>query len=183
MKRFLIAVALALPLPALAQGTPAAAAPAPKETPAAAGSPTTGAATGDAAGTPVKDPIELMREDVRHERADLIAKNMHFTAAQAAKFWPIYKQYEADRAKLGDERVAQISNYIANVDTLKDAQAVAGIKQVLARQDKYNKLQQKYAGLFEKALPGTMVLRFFMIDAYFDAIINLQIIAQLPLVK
>jgi hypothetical protein len=172
MKSILVALSLALPLPALAQGTPAAAAP--------AAAPAAGEAN---AGTPVKDPVELMREDIRHERADLLAKNMHFTADQSAKFWPIYKQYEAERSKIGDERVKAIGDYIANVDTLKDAQAIAAIKGVLARQDKYNKLQAKYAGLFEKALPGTQVLRFFMIDSYFDAIINLQIISQLPLVK
>jgi hypothetical protein len=170
MKRILVALLLALPLPALAQGTPAAAA-----APAGGGDMN--------AGTPVKDPVELMREDIRHERADLLAKNMHFTTDQAAKFWPIYKQYEADRSKIGDERVKAISDYVNNVDTITDAQAVATIKSVLARQDKYNKLQAKYAALFEKALPGKLVLRFFMIDGYFDAIINLQIIAQLPLVK
>jgi hypothetical protein len=176
MKRFLVILSLALPLPALAQGTPAAAAPA-KAAPAAA-------PAGDAAaGTPVKDPVELMRDDIKHERADLLAKNMHFTADQAAKFWPIYKNYEADRSKLGDERVKTISDYVANVDTMKDAQAIALIKTVLARQEKYQKLQAKYAGLFEKALPGNLVLRFFMIDNYFDSIINLQVIAQLPLIK
>jgi len=178
MKYVIVVLSLAFPLSAFAQGTPAAAAPA-----AAAPAAAPAAGSDMAAGTPVKDPVELMRDDIKHERADLLAKNMHFTAAQAAKFWPIYKNYEADRSKLGDERVKAISDYVANVDTMKDAQAITAIKGVLARQDKYNKLQAKYAGLFEKALPGTMVLRFFMIDGYFDAIINLQIISQLPLVK
>jgi len=179
MKRILVVLSLALPLPAFAQGTPAAAAPA-----AAAPAAAAPAAAGEVnAGTPVKDPVELMRDDIKHERADLLAKNMRFTAEQAAKFWPIYKNYEADRSKIGDERVKAIGDYMANVDTMKDAQAIAAIKGVLARQEKYNKLQTKYAALFEKALPGKLVLRFFMIDSYFDAIINLQIIAQLPLVK
>jgi hypothetical protein len=173
MKNLILALSLAMPLPALAQGDAKPAAGDAKPT------------AGDAAkeGTPVKDPVELMREDVRNERADLVAKNMHFTADQAAKFWPIYKQFEADRKKIGDERVAAISNYINNVDTMTDAQAVTGIRGVLAREDKYNKLRAKYAGLLEKALPGKLVLRFFMIDTYFDDIINLQIISQLPLVK
>jgi hypothetical protein len=180
MKQILAVLALALPLPAFAQGTPAAADKAPA---AAAPAPAAGNAGDMNTGTPVKDPVDMMREDIRHERADLLAKNMHFTAAQAAKFWPIYKQYETDRQKIGDERVKAIGDYINNVDTMTDAQAITGIKGVLARQDKYNKLQAKYAALFEKALPGKLVLRFFMIDAYFDAIINLQIIGQLPLVK
>jgi hypothetical protein len=175
MKNLILALSLAMPLPALAQGSDAK--------PAAPAAKPTAADTAAATGTPVKDPVELMREDIRHERADLLAKNMHFTADQAAKFWPIYKQYEADRQKIGDERVAAISNYINNVDTMTDAQAITGIKGVLARDDKYNKLRAKYAGLLEKALPGKLVLRFFMIDTYFDDIINLQIISQLPLVK
>ena len=80
---------------------------------------------------------------------------MHFTADQSAKFWPIYKQYEAERSKIGDERVKTIGDYIANVDTLKDAQAIAAILgDTLARQDKYNKLQAKYAESLREGAAG-----------------------------
>jgi hypothetical protein len=174
MKRILIALSLALPLPALAQGTPAA--------PAAAEA---GAAdTKDVnAGTPVKDPVDLAREDIRNQRADLLAKNMHLSAAQAAKFWPIYKKFEADRQKIGDQRVAAVTDYLAHVDTLTDKQASTMLKGVFDREDKYLKLRKSYAPQFAKAIPGTMVLRFYMIDGFLDTIINLQLLAQLPLVK
>jgi hypothetical protein len=173
MKHVIAAVLLAFPLPALAQGTPEAA-------PAKA---QPGTAAGMNTGTPVKDPIDMMREDVRNQRADLLAKNLGLTADQAAKFWPIYKKYETERAKLGDARVAAIKDYVASFDTMKDAQAVAMVKAALDRDDKYNKLRRQFIGLFEKALPGTVVLHFAMIDAYLDAVINLQILGQLPMVK
>ncbi len=174
MKRLIVAALLAFPLPALAQGSAA-----PAAAPAAAAP-----AAGDVnTGVQVKDPIDMMREDVRNQRADLLAKNMRLTADQAAKFWPIYKKYEADRQKLGDARVAAIKDYAANYDTLKDKQAIAILKGALDRDDKYNKLRRQYLGTFQKALPGTVVLHFFMIDAYLDAVINLQILGQLPMVK
>jgi hypothetical protein len=147
MKRILVAALLAFPLPALAQGTPAAAPTAPAAAKPAAPMPKAGEATAPAAaevnaGVQVKDPIELMREDVRNQRADLLAKNLHLTADQAAKFWPIYKKYETDRQKLGDARVAAIKDYVMNVDTMKDAQAIAMLKGALERDDKYNKLRR-----------------------------------------
>ena len=41
--------------------------------------------------------VELMRKDVRAEKADIVAKTMALDATHAATFWPIYKQYEAER--------------------------------------------------------------------------------------
>ena len=34
--------------------------------------------------------VELLRQDVRAQKADIIGKTMAFDATQAAAFWPIY---------------------------------------------------------------------------------------------
>ena len=36
---------------------------------------------------------------------------MGFTEAEDKAFWPIYRDYDAEMAKLGDERVALIAEY------------------------------------------------------------------------
>ena len=36
---------------------------------------------------------------------------MQLSAADAAKFWPIYEQYDEELAKLNDQRVANIQDY------------------------------------------------------------------------
>src|SRR5215212_4148559 len=48
--------------------------------------------------------IELARKDIQLQKSALIADNMDFTEGEAAEFWPLHRQYEADLAKLNDRR-------------------------------------------------------------------------------
>ena len=41
---------------------------------------------------------------------------MQLSAADAAKFWPIYEQYDEELAKLNDQRVANIQEYASSYD-------------------------------------------------------------------
>ena len=56
---------------------------------------------------------ELLRSDVRTQKVAIITEMMEFTEAEDAAFWPIYRDYDAEMAKLGDERVALIAEYAA----------------------------------------------------------------------
>lgn len=46
--------------------------------------------------------IELMRQDIRSRRKQIIAANMQFSDAESEKFWPIYDQYAAEQRKAYD---------------------------------------------------------------------------------
>src|ERR1700689_2701917 len=55
--------------------------------------------------------IDLLRADVRQQKAEMMGAVMQLSAADAAKFWPIYEQYDEELNKLNDERVANIKDY------------------------------------------------------------------------
>ena len=67
--------------------------------------------------------IKMLRADVQSSRKAITAENMNLTADEATKFWPIYDEYAAEVAKIGDDRVALIKDYAANYDTMTDDQA------------------------------------------------------------
>src|SRR5689334_25426722 len=66
---------------------------------------------------------ELMRSDVRSEKIAILTEVMGFTEAEDAIFWPIYREYNAEMAKLGDERMALIADYAKEYSALTDAAA------------------------------------------------------------
>jgi len=174
MRKLLALSLLLIPSFAFAQegaGTPAPAAAAPP----AAASPT-------ANPTPA-DPMALFRMDLRNAKADIIAKNMQLTASQAAAFWPIYKKYEADYAKIQDGRVAMLKDYIQHMDSLTDAKAKEIMKTVMARKGQMLKMRTSYEAQLTKVLPAVVVLRFFQIDMYLSTIMDLQIQSLFPLVS
>ena len=41
-------------------------------------------------------PLETLRKDARAGKADILGKTMALDSKQAAAFWPVYKQYEAE---------------------------------------------------------------------------------------
>src|SRR5271165_6774748 len=60
--------------------------------------------------------IDLLRRDVRQQKAEIMGAVMVLSAADAAKFWPIYTDYDAELIKLNDQRVENIKEYSRNYD-------------------------------------------------------------------
>src|SRR6476661_3434946 len=67
--------------------------------------------------------VELLRSDIRSEKVAIITEMMTFTEAEDKAFWPIYREYDGEMAKLGDERVQLIQEYARNYLALTDAVA------------------------------------------------------------
>src|ERR1700746_135098 len=63
---------------------------------------------------------ELLRTDLRNAKSQIVGQVMHLDATQAAAFWPIYKQFEADYSKIGDRILGLVKNYIDNYYAMTD---------------------------------------------------------------
>jgi hypothetical protein len=127
--------------------------------------------------------IELVRKDVRADKADIVSKTMKLDASQAAAFWPVYKAYEAERQALGDQRLFVIQDLAEHFETLNDAKAKGLLDRSLAIEEQRVALERKYEGEFLKVLPAKTVARFFQVDSRLNNLINLQVSSQIPLVN
>ena len=56
------------------------------------------------------DAVQLLRQDIRSERRQLVAANLPLTDTEATKFWPVYDRYTAEVTKLNDSRYAWLRN-------------------------------------------------------------------------
>src|SRR5271168_5104865 len=109
------------------------------------------ASTADAQGNGITDKdIQMLREDLRAQRKDVMAQNMTLTADEATKFWPIFDQYRKEAIKPNDERWAVIKDYAANYDTMTDAQAQEYIRRANAVDEQLLALRMRYVPVFEK---------------------------------
>ncbi len=66
---------------------------------------------------------ELLRSDVRAQKVAIITEVMGLTEAEDAAFWPIYREYDLEMARLGDERMALIAEYARSYAQMTDATA------------------------------------------------------------
>ena len=71
----------------------------------------------------IQEYIDLMRSDVKQRKAETLATVMQLSAADAAKFWPIYAEYDAQLTKLNDLRVANIQEYAHAYDQMTNEKA------------------------------------------------------------
>jgi hypothetical protein len=126
---------------------------------------------------------ELLRSDVRAQKVAIITELMNFTEAEDAAFWPIYREYDLEMAKLGDERVALIAEYASNYSTLTDAIAEKLASKALDLEARRQALKSKYFDRVKTALSPRTALRFLQVEHQLLLLIDLQISAALPIVK
>src|SRR5262245_20223353 len=91
-----------------------------------------------------EDVLKAVRADMQSTRANVMAKNLPLTAEQAAKFWPLFEQYQKEQNVIMDEQLKGIQKYVDSSDNLDDAGALALITAHLERDAKMNALRQKW---------------------------------------
>jgi hypothetical protein len=127
--------------------------------------------------------IQLLRQDIRSQKKQLVAANLKLTDTEATKFWPVYDQYTADLVKINDEKYALIKEFADSWGTISDAQALSLTNRALAVEKNVADLRIRYVPIFSQAIPGKKVATFFQIERRLQAVIDLQLSSQLPLVQ
>jgi hypothetical protein len=131
----------------------------------------------------VDQDIDLLRHDIRSKKKQLVAANLKLTDTEATKFWPVYDEYTSDLVKINDEKYALIKEYANSWGTMTDDQALALANRALAVEKNVADLRIRYVPIFNKVIPGKKVATFFQIERRIQAMIDLQLSSQLPLVQ
>jgi len=127
--------------------------------------------------------VELVRSDIRTQKAYILAQNMAFTEDEAVEFWPLHREYELALNKLYDRRLAMIRKFLSSYDSMTDDQARQLADQALSLEESRTKLKRQYFKWFSKIITPKKALRFFQIENQINAAIDLRIAATLPLIK
>jgi hypothetical protein len=137
---------------------------------------------GDSQKTNIQEYIELLRSDVRQQKAEMMGAVMQLSAADAAKFWPIYSEYDADLTKVNNLRVANIQEYADSYSEMTDTKADQLVQNALAYQKQRSELLAKYYDRVKEALGAVTAARFVQVESQLLLIIDLQIASSLPIV-
>jgi len=127
--------------------------------------------------------FELMRSDIRTKKAALISDRMKFTDREAAAFWPVYRQYEADLAAINDKKMSIMKDYVGNHDALTSQQAKQLAENVFDVDQKTLDLRAKCFGALEKAMPAKTVVRWLQLERRLQLLIDAQLAKDLPAIQ
>lgn len=141
------------------------------------------ASTSDAQAKNLDAYIELMRKDVRQQKAEIMGSVMVLSADDATKFWPIYSEYDKELTKLNDKRAENIKEYARTYDQMTDAKADELIQTALAYQKDRGELLAKTYDKVKQALGAITAARFVQVEHQLLLLIDLQIISALPVAE
>lgn len=127
--------------------------------------------------------IALTRASIQLRRQAIVTSVMDLTPTESQAFWPMYRDYRLEMAKVGDRASKLLVDYSGQYDTLTDDQAKKIMKEWLSIENAKNSVKSKYVSRFQKILPARKVMRFFQADNKLDAVVNAKLASVVPLAR
>jgi hypothetical protein len=128
----------------------------------------------------LKEYVRLLREDVRSQKYSVVDSVMQLNLDQAAKFWPIYRDYDTELTKVNDLRVANIEEYSQSYNHLTDEKADELVRKAIEFQKQRDELLGKYYLRMKQEMGAITAARFLQVEHQLLLIIDLQISSSLP---
>jgi len=122
----------------------------------------------------------LLHENVSDEKEQVVALVLFLNEADAAKFWPIYSQYEAELDKLNATAAASIDDYVKNAGHLSEQQADQVVHNQTQVQSQRAAMLDRYYGQVKDALGPETAVRFYEAESQLLSLSDLQRSSKLP---
>ena len=124
--------------------------------------------------------IELLRTDIRKSKSQILGEVMRLDTDDSQKFWPIYKEFETELSKIGDQIVSVVRSYIENYGSMTDVMADELATKVLSIEQQRNGLKKKYYDRVKNSMGAVMAMRFLQVENQLERLVDLQLAAELP---
>jgi len=128
------------------------------------------------------DQLQQLRAEIQADRQAVVAANLKLTEAEGAAFWPLYREYRGDMAKVGDRLQKLIQDYAVTYEKATAEQAKAMVDEMMSIQRADLKVKETYVPKFRKVIPELKVARFLQIENKIDTLIKIDLAANIPLI-
>jgi hypothetical protein len=126
--------------------------------------------------------MELLRQDLSTKTVALITEVMQFTDEEAEVFWPLYREFNFERQKNGDQLIKLIKDYAANFENISDEKATELMSKNLDLKGDENNLNIIYFRKFSEVIAPARAAKFMQVMNQIDLIVDVQIASQIPLI-
>ena len=139
--------------------------------------------TAATAQTSLDQQIELVRQSANTDRKVILMGNVDFTADESAEFWPAWNKYRAATAANNDRLLSVIKDFAENYDNMTDQKASQILTDSFSVKMQGIVILQNFSQQINKFMPTQKVMRIVQIESKLNAAIDLQLAAEIPLVK
>jgi len=128
------------------------------------------------------DQLQQLRSEIQADRQAVVMANLKLTDAEGQAFWPLYREYRGEMAKVGDRLQKLIQDYAVTYENATPEQAKAMVDEMMSIQRAELKVKETYLPKFRKVIPELKVARFLQIENKIDTLIKIDLAANIPLI-
>jgi hypothetical protein len=127
--------------------------------------------------------VELLKIDIEANEINVISEVLQLDETDAGKFWPVFKEYDAELDSLDVTRYQLIQDYVKNYTQMTDEKANELIMSSFELEGKRNDLKKKYYEKMKAATSAITAARFFQIENQIETVEKLQVQSMLPVME
>jgi hypothetical protein len=100
------------------------------------------------------------------QKKSVYEENMNLTGVNATTFWTLYNEYEVERKKIGEKKMALLMSYTNEDGAVTNDQADELLSQATSIRSSENKLITKYVKKIRKETSSLVAAQFYQIEHY-----------------
>jgi hypothetical protein len=126
------------------------------------------------------EELKYIQDMIGMKKQQYVAEHLTIAKADADKFWKLYDEYELFRGEIGEKRLENVKEYIANYGKLTDAKADQLMKVSFSISTDMNNLWQKTYNKMAKEISPVKATEFIQIEMYLEAMVRKAVADEIP---
>lgn len=127
--------------------------------------------------------IDLAREVLKTEKKEAIAEILNLSDDEAPFFWELYKEYQEKQYLIQNKRIALITDFSDNFESLTDEKADELMKSFLSYKSEILKLNKQYYKKFKKVTSVENAVLLFQAENKIETLIDAQLALEIPMLE
>lgn len=106
-----------------------------------------------------KEKMQQKKEQVKSMKIAYITSELDLTPDEAAKFWPLYNDFEEKQREIRQEKIKNYMDRSQSSDKLTEKEATTLINQMETAEEELHQLRKKFISNLKGVLPATKILK------------------------
>ncbi len=128
------------------------------------------------------DDLDIIQSAFGKDKKQIIDNYMNLSPDVAAKFWPVYDEYESKRRELVRTSLGTLAKYANNYGSIDNDLAESLSKDAFKNAKNIEKLHEKYFKKMKKAAGALNASKFMQMEAYLQKTLELSVLDDIPFI-
>ena len=129
--------------------------------------------------------LEIIHEKIKADKKLIVAKYMDLTESEAAKFWPVYDEYQKDLQGSNEKLRKLLESYAADYrsKSMTDEKAKKLLDEWISLEQDEGKRRSAFTPKVLAALPAKKAARYLQIENEYRIMLRYDLATTVPLVE